>query len=225
MLALDGNRISQLPASIGQLARLESLALSDNCLDELPPSIGKLARLRQLLVSRNRLTRLPDELGECGQLEELDAHHNALVVGAGVKGWKGVGSSDCLPGWTQRDVAASMDHQALLLIPVLLSLPAPPQELPASLGRLQRLKLLQCDGNCIGAVPPALLRAPALATLSLHANPITPAVLAATDGYAEFEARRRDKASKALATGVLLGRAGLDEGVDRRVEARGPPTP
>lgn len=74
-------------------------------------------------------------------------------------------------------------------------------------------------------MPPALLRAPALATLSLHDNPITPAALAGTDGYAEFEARRQGKASKALATGVLLGRAGLDEGVDRRLEDRGPPTP
>ena len=104
-------------------------------------------------------------------------------------------------------------------------MPAPPQELPASLGRLQRLKLLQCDGNQIRGVPPALLRAPALATLSLHDNPITPAALAATEGYAEFEARRQGKASKALATGVLLGRSGLDEGVDRRVDARGPATP
>lgn len=83
VLALDGNRISQLPASIGQLSRLESLALSDNLLTELPPALGRLARLRQLLVSQNRLARLPHELGDCGQLEELDVHHNALTVGAG----------------------------------------------------------------------------------------------------------------------------------------------
>lgn len=80
VLALDGNRISQVPAAIGQLSRLESLALSDNLLTELPPALGRLPRLRQLLVSQNRLARLPDELGECGQLEELDVHHNALTV-------------------------------------------------------------------------------------------------------------------------------------------------
>lgn len=96
-----------------------------------------------------------------------------------------------------------------------------PQELPASLGRLQRLKLLQLDGNAIGAVPTEVLRdCSALATLSLHDNPITPAVLEATEGFAAFEARRRGKVTKSLATGVLLGHNGLDEAVDRPL-ARG----
>lgn len=34
----------------------------------------------------------------------------------------------------------------------------PPQELPASLGRLQRLKLLQLDSNQIRALPAPILR-------------------------------------------------------------------
>ena len=91
------------------------------------------------------------------------------------------------------------------------------QEIPASLGRRQRLKLLQLDGNRITAVPPAVLRdCAALATLSLHDNPITPAALEGTEGYAAFEARRQGKYTKTLATGVLLGSNGMDEGVDRR---------
>ena len=90
------------------------------------------------------------------------------------------------------------------------------QDIPASLGRLQRLKLLQLDGNRIAAVPPAVLRdCAALATLSLHGNPITPAALEATEGHAAFEARRQGKYTKTLATGVLLGSNGMDEGVDR----------
>lgn len=63
----------------------------------------------------------------------------------------------------------------------------------------------------------------ALATLSLHDNPITPAVLEATEGYAAFEARRRGKVDKSLATGVLLGHTGLDEGVDRPLARGGEP--
>lgn len=108
--------------------------------------------------------------------------------------------------------------------PLLPLLPAV-QELPASLGQLQRLKLLQLDGNQLEAVPPAVLQGcAALATLSLHDNPISPAALQATEGYAAFEARRQGKVTKSLATGVLLPSNGLDEGVDRHAQ-RGPPTP
>lgn len=61
----------------------------------------------------------------------------------------------------------------------------PSQELPPQLGSLRRLKLLQLDGNRVAAVPPQVLHGcTALATLSLHDNPITPDVLAATDGCA-----------------------------------------
>lgn len=68
------------------------------------------------------------------------------------------------------------------------------QELPPSLGRLQRLKLLQLDANQIGALPPPVLRdCAALATISLHSNPISPEALQGTEGYAAFEARRQSK--------------------------------
>lgn len=110
--------------------------------------------------------------------------------------------------------------QCLCVPRIPLTRPSPslalPQELPASFGKLQRLKLLQLDGNQIAALPPALLRGcTSLATISLHGNPITPEALQQTDGFAEFEARRRNKYTKTLATGVLLGPGGLDEGVDR----------
>ena len=87
------------------------------------------------------------------------------------------------------------------------TLPQPtPQSLPPELGKLQRLKLLQLDGNAIAAVPPPILRDCAgLATLSLHDNPITPGALQATDGYAAFEARRQGKVTKSLATGAHAG--------------------
>jgi len=93
---------------------------------------------------------------------------------------------------------------------------------PASLGRLHRLKLLQLDGNQVSRVPPEVLRdCTALATLSLHDNPISPEALHATEGFAAFEARRQGKYTKTLAGGVLLGNSGMDEGLDRQVAARG----
>lgn len=61
----------------------------------------------------------------------------------------------------------------------------PLQAVPPQLGRLRRLKVLQLDGNAVAAVPPEVLHGcTALATLSLHDNPISPDALAATDGCA-----------------------------------------
>jgi hypothetical protein len=95
------------------------------------------------------------------------------------------------------------------------------QEVPASLGQLQRLKVLQLDSNAIGSLPPAILHGcTSLATISLHDNPITVDALHATDGYADFEGRRQSKYTKAIAAGALLGTQGMDEGLDRPVQQR-----
>ena len=65
---------------------------------------------------------------------------------------------------------------------------------------------------------------PLQSTISLHSNPITPDVLEATEGYETFEARRQQKVSKGLVTGVLLGPKQLEQPADRPT-ARGPSTP
>ena len=44
--------------------------------------------------------------------------------------------------------------------------------------------------------------------------------LTQTHGYKRVEARRRMKHDKQIAAGVLMPRAGMDEGVDRRVAVR-----
>lgn len=88
--------------------------------------------------------------------------------------------------------------------------------LPASLGKLGRLRTIMADACAIVAVPAEVLQGcGALQTLSLHGNPITFADVAATPGYQQFEQRRAAKFTKAIMGGVLLGSAGLDEGVDR----------
>lgn len=208
---LDGNRIGTLPDFIGRLARLETLSVADNLLAQLPRSLGQLHRLKQLLVAQNKLTALPEELGECGALEELDAHHNTLqvrhvLVERGVRCWSGPSKEDHWSG-NPYFLRAQM--------------PCPTQVLPASLGNLHRLKLLQLDSNQIRTLPLAiLLNCTSLTTISLHDNPITPASLHAIEGFAEFEARRQSKYTKTLATGVLLGTHGMDEGLDRPLAKR-----
>lgn len=88
--------------------------------------------------------------------------------------------------------------------------------IPPSYGRLKRLKTLTLENCGIAAVPTeVLLHCGALQTLSLHGCPIEIATLQATEGFEEFETRRRTKYSKGIAGGALMGSRGMDEGVTR----------
>lgn len=52
--------------------------------------------------------------------------------------------------------------------------------------------------------------------------PITAERLSGTDGYEEFEGRRRDKFTKIIAGGIAPAK-GLDEGVDRKLMSHNEP--
>lgn len=62
ILALGGNKIVEIPDSVGQLKQLQMLVLSENRIEQLPASIGKLNHLRTLLLHKNRLRTLPTEI-------------------------------------------------------------------------------------------------------------------------------------------------------------------
>lgn len=74
-LALDGNRLSLLPPQLGQLGRLETLLLQGNTLHALPPELGCLSALRVLNVAGNALKALPAELGACSALQVCWSDH------------------------------------------------------------------------------------------------------------------------------------------------------
>ena len=52
--------------------------------------------------------------------------------------------------------------------------------------------------------------------LSPSSSTYTSSLWQETEGYKVFEDRRRQKYSKAIAGGVLMGSKGMDEGVDRK---------
>ncbi len=99
----SNNRISALPAFIGDLANLQYLYLNENSLQDLPDAfcklknliyiglssnkikslptnIGNLQRLRVLVLYENKLEQLPESLGDLSNLEELYVHKNAIKV-------------------------------------------------------------------------------------------------------------------------------------------------
>jgi hypothetical protein len=68
---LSNNMLESLPTEFGNLQNLKRLDLSNNKIAELPTSIRSLSRLEYLNISGNKIQNLPSWIGEFGNLEEL----------------------------------------------------------------------------------------------------------------------------------------------------------
>ncbi len=79
MLALNWNKLTSLPDSIGKLKSLETLYLGANELTSLPDSIGNLTSLEDLYLYQNQLTSLPDFIGNLASLKYLYLYQNQLT--------------------------------------------------------------------------------------------------------------------------------------------------
>lgn len=62
VLSMGGNRLTEVPSTVGELKSLQALALCDNMLESLPSTIAKLTNLKSLLLHKNRLRTLPTEI-------------------------------------------------------------------------------------------------------------------------------------------------------------------
>ncbi|KAG5446072.1 hypothetical protein CSKR_103848 [Clonorchis sinensis] len=79
VLDLSHCELQQLPNGIfDDLPGLTELYLYTNKLTSLPASIGQLAHLRRLSIQQNMLARLPKEMAKLTGLEVLDLRHNRL---------------------------------------------------------------------------------------------------------------------------------------------------
>lgn len=78
-LDLSGNQLAELPpAWLYDATRLQRLILAGNRLTALPANIGQAAALRLLDVSGNRLRAIPPEIANCQELQRIDVSGNLL---------------------------------------------------------------------------------------------------------------------------------------------------
>lgn len=77
MVGFKANRIAHLPTAALPPA-LRWLILSDNQLEQLPAELGDCARLQKLMLAGNRLQALPESLAACSRLELLRIAANRL---------------------------------------------------------------------------------------------------------------------------------------------------
>ena len=75
-LDLEGNQLTSVPESLGNLGSLKGLNLGGNQLTTVAEAIGELTGLQRLDLQNNLLTTLPEAIGELTALAALDLYGN-----------------------------------------------------------------------------------------------------------------------------------------------------
>ena len=180
-LRADHNQLMCVQALPGGLTALD-LAFNA-ALVRVPQCIALCAGLVTLNLASCGLTDLPPSLGALNRLTELNVADNALT-GLLDALFEGCGS------------LASLDarRNAITSLPACLGRPS---------GAALSLIALQLDANKVAALPAGMLAAcTRLCDLSLSANPLTAATLAADPGFPAYDQRRMAAANRRLGARV-----------------------
>ena len=231
------NRLRSLPSSLCAMRALRTLRLEGNKLRELPREIGSLAKLTELVVSDNELTRVPASVRTLTRLTRLDLARNNIAFRAGddderddddddavAAGSNGRISEDAEGAEGADGADSGLRHLGACVALVELRLDGNPAvtATPRAFGRLRALKTLGLDRTGVTAVrEDVLLGCASLTTLSLRGCvALDAARLRETNGWDAYERRRAEGETKRIVGGVMLGRDGLDDGLDHDL-ARG----
>lgn len=168
-LTIERHAMTALPDSLGQLAALKSFVVRANALAALPDSIGQLAGLDTLGISAaHKLRELPSSLSGCTALETLGISDSELaatdltVVGA-------------LPALKTLSLVSSRGFDLAAILDALAGGPLETlnlrytriTELPASIGALSKLRVLDLEATNLKRFPAALRDCTELRWISL----------------------------------------------------------
>lgn len=151
-LVLHGNKLKELPASIGKLKKLKLLDVSRNEIESLPNELSQLTDLQSLLLSGNKLESLPEDLSLlCGLLVVKIDHNNFSVFPAS------------LLNEDNPKVALTEIHGQANKI----------TSIPSAINRLVALKLLDLRDNQLTVIPGELGDCTKLKDVLLNGNKLT----------------------------------------------------
>ena len=177
-LVLSYNQLTgEIPAELGNLAKLTGLALDSNQLTgEIPAELGDLTNLQVLNLPFNRLTgAIPAELGSLTNLEGLYLYSNQLTgeIPAELGGLTNLSWLDLRDNQLTGEIPAELGNLANLTH-LYFHGNQLTGEIPAELGSLSNLELLFLDNNQLTGKIPAEVGALAnLTHLLLDNNQLT----------------------------------------------------
>ncbi|KAI3419719.1 hypothetical protein GPALN_004150 [Globodera pallida] len=174
ILALSGNKIRELPPSIGTFSMLKQLYIANNRLTSLPDEIGCLKTLELLDAAGNQLTELPDSLAACNSLTQVNVSSNKLSKFPAV-----------LTRLLRLEVLDLSENAISALPDELTSLNA------AHLTKCEQLKIIRLDENCLPkeAFTAELLEQSALTLITHEGNLFAEKEFQALPGYDAYEQR------------------------------------
>ena len=186
-LFLNGNRITSVPAELGQLANLQVVNLSGNRLTSVPGELGGLKSLEALSLHFNQLASVPAELGNLPSLQYLGLWSNELT------------SVPAELGNLTNLLEMDLDENRLTLVPrefarldslaVLWLAENELMSVPAELGELGNLRFLLLAGNRLADLAVMPGGYPRLQVLDLSSNEFAsfPRELSALDSLRQLE--------------------------------------
>ncbi len=165
-LELGSSRLVDLPAAIGELIALEKLVIDGPHLVQLPVCLGRLPRLAAMhLKYMTALEGLPPELARCPALATFSIWRSRLQVPELL----GLGAWPALRDVALDDVDLSHPSEVDALLRSLARVPLERlklgqglAELPASIGALATLRVLDLSYSSIEQLPAALAACTAL---------------------------------------------------------------
>lgn len=211
-LFLSGNRISEIPPVIGQLAgSLRSLFLNGNSLTSLPPEIGQLVNLEKLDAANNQLRALPAEIGQMSQLEEIRLNGNPITT-LPVE----MSKLQYLITLDMNGCQVQSIPERCLINPRLLELDLGTNQLttlPNDFGSLTRLVTLNLADNKLTDLPLSMGKCESMDSCQLEGNPIKNEALMAK--YKIGTDHLIDYLSKRLFEQEQLAKAKMKQGLDK----------
>ncbi|EZA49348.1 hypothetical protein DMN91_001420 [Ooceraea biroi] len=167
-LSITHTCLREMPDGLEKLTNLTTLVLHSNELAALPGTIGSLSKLKVLDCSRNKLTSLPQELDNLPQLSTLNLAANLLQSIPSQSANVRLSIVDLSNN--RFEAFPDICHAELVHLAEIHVNGNQIAEIPASISRLQALKILNVADNLISTVPGELADCGKLKEVNLKGN-------------------------------------------------------